>query len=126
MNKIWRGKIEKGKLKLNEQDSFRKWINSQKDRFIELIIRSPKKIRSIQQNKLYWVAIVTPLADHLGYDINEMHGILKWEFAKKLDTNTTTDMSTIEFSQFYIKWIREWSQAEHNLYLAMPDEIELN
>jgi len=124
MNKVWTGKIEKGRLKLNEQHSFRTFINAQKDRSIELILRSPKKIRSLQQNKYYWVAIVTPLANHLGYSADEMHGILKYEFAKKLDTNTTTDMTTIEFSEFYIKWIRDWSLSEHNTYLPEPDEIE--
>lgn len=125
MNKVWKGKIEKGKLKLNDQDSFRNWINSQKDRFIELVVRSPKRIRSQQQNKYYWSVIVEGLSNHLGYHQDEMHGILKYEFAKKLDTNTTTDMSTIEFSEFYIKWIRDWAQAEHDLYLPLPNEMEI-
>jgi hypothetical protein len=124
MTKIWNGKIEKGKLKLNDQESFRIFINNSKDRQIELILRSPKKIRSQQQNKYYWVCIVTPIANHLGYPVEEMHGILKYEFASKLDTNTTTDMSTIEFSEYYIKWIRDWALSEHELYLPEPNEVE--
>ncbi len=124
MNKIWAGKIEKGKLKLNDQESFQKYVNSSNDRAIELILRSPKKIRSQQQNKYYWVVIVNTLAEHLGYSSDEMHGILKYQFAGKLDTTTTTDMSTIEFSEYYIKWIRDWALSEHELYLPEPNEVE--
>lgn len=124
MNKVWTGKINTGKLILNDQQGFKNFIQSSKNRPVELIIRSPYKRRTNEQNKYYWSVVVKLLANETGYSSDEMHGVLKWIFAKRLDTNTTCSMSTVEFSDAYIEAIREWAMIEFNLYIPLPNEIE--
>ena len=48
---------------------------------VELIIRKKRKIRSYEQNRLWWL-YQTILADHTGIDKNDMHEICKFKFLK--------------------------------------------
>lgn len=124
MNKIWTGKIEKGRLILDDQSTFKKFIETLPDKNIELFLRTPKKIRSNQQNRHYWGVVVKLLAEHFGYTSDEMHGVLKWKFASRLDLNTTTAMSTSEFSNQYVEEIRKWALNDYQIYIPLPDEVD--
>ena len=129
MHKIWLGKIKNGKLKLFDRDLFKQFIASQKDKDIELIIRSLNKQRSIQQNRYYWGVIIKILGEDFGYDDDEMHEALKWEFLRIPGDNgkpdrvkSTRNLSTIEFEN-YCEKIRTWASIKFNIYIPQPNEI---
>lgn len=92
------------------------------------------KGRSNPQNKSYWLLIVTPLAEHLGYTQDECHELLKEQcnsiIEYKKDRNgvfkelrrikSTTVLSTTEFSEYCSKCRIFASQM--NVYCCEPNE----
>ncbi len=46
----------------------------------EVEVREYRKKRTNNANSRYWVAVVTPIARHTGYEPEEMHEILKYKF----------------------------------------------
>lgn len=46
----------------------------------EVDIREYRKRRSDGSNRRYWAAVVTPIANHIGYEPEECHEILKYKF----------------------------------------------
>lgn len=43
---------------------------------LTIIVQKYRKKRSMTANAYYWACIVTPLAEHCGYTMDEMHDIL--------------------------------------------------
>jgi len=126
---IWRGNIEDGKLKLVQQDLFRKYLYSLRGE-VEVIVRKWKKRRSDNQNKYYWGVVIPILCETLGYSNDEIHEALKWKFLRnkereKLPTvKSTTGLSTIEFKN-YIDEIVQWS-AQEDIIIPDPNQIDDN
>ena len=56
------------------------YIRSLKPGTYDIIIRSPKKIRSLEQNRYYWGVIIKILAETWGWDTEELHEALKFKF----------------------------------------------
>jgi len=125
MNKIFFGKIRSGKLRLDNKNLFTDFVMSQKDCAVEMVLRKPKKQRSIPQNSYYWGVIVKLLSEHLGYYPEEIHGIIKFKFVYTKDEDSTRDLSTYEFSEF-TEQIIEWAAQEFNLVIPYPNEVEVN
>ena len=125
MNKIYYGKIKGGKLILPERNILDNFIRSQRDCDVELILRKQKKTRSLQQNSYYWAVIIKLLSEHTGYSADEMHGVIKWKFVYTQDKSSTSDLSTFDYTVF-IDEIREWAQQELDVYIPVPNEVELN
>ena len=102
------GKIENGKLILENEQKFNKSLQYFEGKNIVLKIREVEIPRTIEQNSLYWVWIDI-LASELGYQKNEMNQLIKYKFLKKDVVNekgqkevrlmSTTTLSKKEFSQ---------------------------
>lgn len=83
--------------------------------------------RTLKANAYYWVAVVGIPAQHFGYSVEEMHEALKWLFLRKFEegkpetVRSTTELSTVEFSE-YVEKCRKWA-AEEGLVIPDPDEV---
>jgi len=106
------------------------YIRSLKPGTYDIIIRKPKKIRSLEQNRYYWGVIIKILAETWGWDAEELHEVLKFKFNKIPGENglpdrpgSTTDLSTIDFEN-YLEEIRRWALTEYQIYIPLPNEIE--
>ena len=75
------GKIENGKLILENEEKFNKSLQYFEGKNIVLKIREVEMQRTIEQNSLYWVWIDI-LASELGYQKNEMNQLIKYKFLK--------------------------------------------
>ena len=75
---------------------------------------------------------MTIMAEHLGYQKEEMHEICKYRFLKRelVNENTgevyeylksTTDLTTVEFSEL-IEVVIQWSAESFSIILPMPGE----
>lgn len=119
------GKIENGKLILENEEKFNKSLQYFEGKNIVLKIREVEIQRTIEQNSLYWVWIDI-LASELGYQKNEMNQLIKYKFLKKDVVNekgqkevrlmSTTTLSKKEFSQL-MENIYFWSNDTFNIVL---------
>lgn len=99
---------------------------------LEVEIKTLKAIRSIPQNNFYWWIIVQMLSDHLGYEPEEMHEVLKYlhnshdlklpdgSIAK--DGKSTTGLNTQEAEEYFDR-IRVWAlQDLEGFVIPLPNE----
>jgi hypothetical protein len=105
-SRIFRGKIQNGKICLELRADFAALIQKLDGLDVELILRKLRRKRSLSQNAWYWSCIVPLLAEHCGYDEEEMHEALKMRFLRNhTDTQlpsvrSTTSLDTREFTEY--------------------------
>ena len=135
---IFEGDIVEGKLKLlpHIKQAISRWCHTfQTGTHVDITIRKHKTKRSNKQNAYYWGVVVPILANHFGYDQEEMHEELKLLFnpvQSKIDPGrkiggSTTKLSTVEFfsdEDSYIERICRWAASEYGVYIPPPEKAE--
>jgi hypothetical protein len=100
------GRVEFGKLKLHLRDRFAKLVASLEGKEIEITLKKRSRNRSHNQNRYYWGCVIAMLAEHCGYDPEEMHEALKQRFLAihtegPLPTvRSTVALNTAEFTTY--------------------------
>lgn len=123
--------IEGGKMQPNIVKQIQDYLPTLKKSRYCVSINKIKSVRSLQQNKYYWV-LNKILSDELGYDKNELHAIIKFKFLTKemVDENTgeiynyvgeTHKLNKSEFSGF-IAELQRWAAEKFNCYLPSAGE----
>lgn len=135
---IFEGDIVDGKLKLlsHVRQSIARWcLTFKTGSHVGITIRKHRDKRTNGQNAYYWGVVVPILANHFGYDTEEMHEELKYLFnpiQSKIDPNrkiggSTTKLSTVEFycdQDSYVEKIVRWGATEHGVYIPPPEKIK--
>jgi hypothetical protein len=116
---IFRGKILRGKIVLDNRDRFRELLESFEGKRIEIVLRERSVERSDGQNKYYHAVVVKILADHLGYSSEEMHEALK----KQFNVESTAKLKTSEFTE-YIQQVVRWAAVTFSLMIPDPTQID--
>jgi len=130
MEPIFSGRVENGKLVIENLDKFREYLTTLQDR-VQIIVRKPKKKqRSNEQNRYLWGVCYKLLSEWSGDTTEEWHEICKQMFVeptkKIIDGNTyeirksSTALNTKEFTD-YIEKIRRFG-AEHGVIIPDPDQ----
>lgn len=74
------GFVKSGKLTVRNRkaldEALRHWFDTE----VIVTIEKAHATRSLEQNRLYWVGYVNPLADYTGYSPKYMHAYLKKRF----------------------------------------------
>ncbi len=127
MKIIFKGIIQKGKVKLDAPERYLVHLSGLEGKRIELTLEKERKQRSSQQNKFYWSVVVNILAEHFGYSVDELHESLKWKFLKQhedslVTVRSTTTLNTAEFVD-YIDRIMMWAAQEHGIYIPNANEV---
>lgn len=121
------------KLKLFKRNTFdRALLTFPPDQLVTLTISKARKDRTDKQNAYYWGVVVKILADHFGYEQEEMHTELKRMFnpqASRLTVGetyggSTRKLSTTEFND-YIDRIVRWAAVENQIVIPDPNEVEV-
>jgi hypothetical protein len=126
---IHRGKVTQGKMILDNQSRFLVCLSRLEGKEIEVTVRKKKAQRSLEQNKAYWGIAVEILSDHLGYERDETHDLLRAKFLSRVDDKglmiirSTTSLSTVEFMEYYEK-IQRWAASFLNCYIPSPGECD--
>lgn len=135
---IFEGDIIDGKLKLigHVKESISRWCRTFKTgTHVDLIIRKHKSKRSTDQNAYYWGVVLPIIAQHFGYEVEELHEEMKLMFnpvQSKIDPSrkiggSTAKMSTVEFfsdETSYVERICRWAATEHGLFIPPPTKAE--
>lgn len=130
MNPIHSGRVEKGKLILNNPNRYLVHLVRFEGKEVELVLRKKKSQRSLNQNAYYWKIIVEVIGQELGYDKDEVHQALKNKFASRYDEQTgltivesTAKMDTVRFIK-YTDDIKRWAAEFLNIYLPDPNQVD--
>ena len=122
---IFRAKVENGKL-TGLPVKYQSYLETLEGKQVEVKVQKERSQRSLNQNNYYHAVVVKMLSDFTGYDIDEMHEILKYEFLKKVNTGgfeyvqSTAKLTTTEFEE-YLEKIKTWASM---LGCVIPDPNE--
>jgi hypothetical protein len=87
--------------------------------------------RSDSQNSYYWAVVIELTRNFCGYTKDEMHDAFGMMFRKMEAVSgvptiqSTTTMSTIEFSE-YVETCRRFAAEELHLYIPDPNEVVMD
>ena len=126
------GRVEGGVFKIRNRPQMEVWANFQRDGEYTVIVDRLVATRNLEQNALYHVGYVKPLAEFTGYTPSEMHAYLKARFLPahkrkmktmllhnqhgevidefELDESSTTKLSRLEFGD-YLKEIEVFAAS---------------
>lgn len=113
------------------RDAFVRYVRGLADGRYLLSLKRERAQRSDAQNKYWHGVIVEMLAEHCGYDHNEMHDALKVRFLSREDPSTglivpgsTAKLDTAAFT-LLIDSVRVWAHVDLGVYLPAPNEVEV-
>lgn len=128
-SKIWDGKVEFGRIVLEDRDGFHRLLESMEGQEIEMTLQKFRRKRSLSQNAWYWGCIVPLLGEHIGYDPEEMHEALKERFLRDRENErdglvrikSSAALNTAEFSAYCEQCVR--LAAEMGVIIPLPGEL---
>ena len=126
---IFHGTILKGKVILDDRDSFNNYLLSLENMFVDIVVRKRRKDRSNQQNRYMWGVIYKLLSETTGHTPDEIHDSMRAMFlmdnlGKFSIMRSTTSLTTVEM-ETYLENIRQFASMELNCIIPLPNEVEL-
>ena len=106
------GTIKNGVLKLHDKEGFKRFLKDV-DSDVWIDVKPAPKTRSTQQNA-YYRTIVRQIGNHLGYNEDEMHDVIKHKF----EITSTKELDCEEFSELLDRIIR--FAAEYGFIVQDP------
>lgn len=130
MNPLFRGKVEKGKLILEDPYRYLAYLSKFEGKEVAVSFKRWRENRSDQQNKYYWGVIIEILSQHLGYMPEELHETLKHKFLSEkaedahglIRVKSTAKLETDEFIQ-YTNQIVMWAARDLNVFIPDPGSV---
>lgn len=116
---IFRGKVEKGRIDLDNRGAFRTYLQSFEGKRVELVLRERSPYRSDEQNRYYHGVVVAMISDHTGYTPEETHDQLKAKFK----VESTSRMKSADFQE-YISRIVHWAASDLGVCIPDPNQID--
>lgn len=120
------GRIEKGKLCLDDDRAFKTAMWRMKEGPVLVKIEQPQRTNAL--NRFYWKFVIGPTSEAYGYTPDEMHEAWKWKFLRLEDPDrpmptvrSTTELTNKEMFE-YIEHIR--IQAAGDFSLQIPEYCE--
>jgi hypothetical protein len=130
MDVIWYGRVlPGGLLVLDAPKDYNRAVRALAGKHVELTIRKRKTARTSQQNRFYFGVVVKLLAEHCGYERDEMHEALAMRFLRIEDCpitgaprrKRTPQTDTEEFGQYLDSCIR--LAAEQGVVIPDPNTV---
>lgn len=126
----FRGRIQDGKLCLENRDAFAARVASLDGKDIELILRKHRKVRSLSANRFYWGPFLDTIAESTGDNKEALHEHFKKEIVplgerSVLGVQKTESTAEMESSRFwwYIDQVRALV-AQFEITCPAPIEFE--
>jgi phage pi2 protein 07 len=124
------GRVKDGQLFIGKRKDFDEAIKRFEGREVEVIVQKKRFIRSVQQNRLWWL-YMDILHKKLGYSKEEVHELCKFRFLKREKViestgevmeylESTTRLTRTQFAETIDKLV-QWA-AEMNIVMPLPNE----
>lgn len=115
------------KIHIKDKDTFEMYLSTLPED-VQITVSKHKKQRSLPQNAYLWAGVYPPLAEHLGYTSEEMHGICKAKFHYKIihvrkdEVRVALSTATLDTNAFnkYISDIVIWASLEFGVIIKEP------
>lgn len=129
LSKIWRGTVKSGRF-VPDDKRFSQAFYPHESKHVEVVVRRAKKTRSVLQNGYMWTVVYGLIADNAGYSADDIHNLMRMKFwnihiGDEVVPKSTKNMSTIEIED-YLSKCRMWASEILNLYIPLPNEVEIN
>lgn len=103
--RIFTGRIKDGKFLANDNSTWIGEIRRLEGQEVEINIGKRRMARSLSANAYYWGVVIALLAEHCGYETEEMHEALKWKFLRVHDeqfetVKSTASLNTAQFAEY--------------------------
>ena len=126
ITKKWHGAVKGGKFKPQDSD-FSKAFYHYEGKEVTVTIARRKKTRSNNQNGYLHGVVYKILSEHLGYNPDEIHDLMRIKFWFKFIGDikipkSTTKMSTLEFES-YCSNVRTFASIDLGCYIPLPNEV---
>lgn len=133
MTRIWRGRVTAdGRLEIDENVAA--WLvhlGKLRGKDVDITITRHRFARSLQQNRYYWGVVVPLLADHCGYERQDMHEVLAMKFLRLENCpitgvprrKHTPACDTAEFAAYVDSCIR--LAAELGVVIPSPEDVQV-
>ena len=125
---VFHGRVKHGQLFLDDLPRYEQYFARLEGKRVDYIVRVHRDRRSSPQNRYYWGCVVALLAEHLGFEKQELHEALKLKFlainpdAPLPVARGTSDLNTAEFAD-YVERCRRLA-AELGCIVPGPGEVE--
>ena len=121
---------DQGKLSLYHPDIFKREVKRLAGKRVDVTVKQHRNTRSSQANRYYWGVVIRLVADHCGYEPDEMHEALAFRFLRIEDDpitgsprrKRTPKTDTKEFADYVDQCIR--FGAELGVVIPGPNEAE--
>jgi hypothetical protein len=118
------------KLEMESQGDVKRVLRGLIGEVVEVIIRKRRSKRSDRANRYYFGVVVKLMAEHCGYEPDEMHEALAFRFLRIEDDpitgsprrKRTPKTNTAEFADYVDQCIR--FAAELGVYVPQPGKVE--
>lgn len=131
MRQSWIGLfVRDGKLAANVRQGIADFIAQFDGEQIDLIVRRHKRQRSLDQNAYWWAVPIAILAEHCGYEPEQMHYALLGEWRGYIDglhgqpiprCASSSKLTTAEFTEL-IEWVQRWAAQVMDVQIPAPNE----
>lgn len=127
----WRGHVTPdGQLRVDDRPAFTGYLRRLAGQAVEIVVRRPKRVRSLPSNSYYWAAVLPAIAEETGDSVESVHDSLKIKFLSEenMVTGLTVVKSTAtleqdEFSR-YVQDVKVWAHTFLGVYIPEPNEVE--
>lgn len=133
MDKIFQCHKVDGKLKIYDQQGFKRLVDHLPDDGLELILRKEKSKRSREQRAYYWAVIIPPIKEFCGHTTSEeTNEVLKQRFnpkpSKDFDGNPimiggSIEKESVQEVEKIYEEIRAFFAVEFNVIIPLPNEV---
>ncbi len=118
-----------GLLVMDRQKDYARHVRSLHGRFVEVIVRKQRTQRTSRQNRYYFGVVIPLIAEHCGYEKDEMHELLAMRFLRTDDDpitgsprrKRTPQTDTQEFADYLDSCIR--FAAELGVVIPEPNQV---
>lgn len=121
--------VANGKIKFFDYLRLDEWLRQHNNEKIEVIVRPrTKPKRSDKQNRYLWGVVYKLISDHTGFEVEEVHELMKFRFLRtqigRFETTlSTAKLSTIEFNE-YLDKINRFAIEECGFSIPLPNTVD--
>lgn len=117
---VFRGKVEKGRIVLDNRYKFRTYLDTFEGKRVELVLREKTMMGSAKQHRYYRGVVLKKISDYNGDTVEDLHKSMKQRFG----VVSTTKLTESAFKQ-YIDQVIRFAAGFLGVVIPDPEHIDL-